>query len=203
MVFTRGSCGGQDMAQLSVRAQRHPWLRYEVEGYTKEVVQNFEHRLARIFSRRVHRVQVLDFEGMTGEMGVDIDARFDDLVLDLVTNGVLRLQLGGARRTMSWSSLFWLWVCIPLRRLTHMGSGGTRLRVLGRDPLRRLCHGLITYTIAGRGQAPEKVTSTYLYFLRSMDQESVNLPYLLSHYVFRHAKGRKQGAHMSGGHFIA
>ncbi|GKC78727.1 hypothetical protein Tco_1129501, partial [Tanacetum coccineum] len=25
-----------NMAQLSVRAQRHPWLRYEVEGYTKE-----------------------------------------------------------------------------------------------------------------------------------------------------------------------
>ncbi|GJY28416.1 hypothetical protein Tco_0404183, partial [Tanacetum coccineum] len=54
-----------------------------------------------------------------------------------------------------------------------------------------------------RGQAPEKVTSTDLYFLRSMDQEAVNLPYLLAHCLFRHAEGRKQEAQMSGGHFIA
>ncbi|GJZ45779.1 hypothetical protein Tco_0593375 [Tanacetum coccineum] len=80
-------------------AQRHPWLRYEVDGYTEEVVQEFKHRLARIFSRRVHWVQVLVFEGMTEEMGMDIVARelmleffntcrFDDLVLDLDTDGV-------------------------------------------------------------------------------------------------------------------
>ncbi|GJR56710.1 hypothetical protein Tco_1407231 [Tanacetum coccineum] len=40
-----------------------------------EVVQEFKHRLAGIFSRRVHRVQVLEFERMTEEMGMDIDAR--------------------------------------------------------------------------------------------------------------------------------
>ncbi|GKB94451.1 hypothetical protein Tco_0980588 [Tanacetum coccineum] len=62
------------MAQLPIRAQRHPWLEYEVEGNTEEVVQEFEHRLAGIFSRRVHRVQVLDFEGMTEKMGMDLVA---------------------------------------------------------------------------------------------------------------------------------
>ncbi|GKA05541.1 hypothetical protein Tco_0684661 [Tanacetum coccineum] len=47
-----------------------------------------------------------------------------------------------------------------------------------KEPLRRLYHRLIAFTIAGRGQAPEK-------------------------YLFRHAEGRKEGAKMFGGHFIA
>ncbi|GJX40641.1 hypothetical protein Tco_0255631 [Tanacetum coccineum] len=46
-----------------------------------------------------------------------------------------------------------------------------------RDPIRRLCHSLISYSISGKGQAPEK-------------------------YLFRHAKGRKSRARMSRGHFI-
>nr|GEW22828.1 hypothetical protein [Tanacetum cinerariifolium] len=72
-----------------------------------------------------------------------------------------------------------------------------------KDPLRRLCHRLIAHTIIGRGQAPEKVTRTDLYFIRSMDREAVNLTCLLVHYLFRHAKGRNRGAQTSGGHFIA
>nr|GEZ06762.1 hypothetical protein [Tanacetum cinerariifolium] len=36
-----------------------------------------------------------------------------------------------------------------------------------REPLRRLRHRLIMFTIAGRGQEPEKVTNTGLFFLRS------------------------------------
>nr|GFA13753.1 hypothetical protein [Tanacetum cinerariifolium] len=68
--------------------------------------------------------------------------------------------------------------------------------------MRRLCHCLIAHTLAGRGQAPEKVASTDLHILRSMDQEAVNLSYLLAHYLFRHAEGRKRGAQMSRGHFI-
>ncbi|GJU14201.1 hypothetical protein Tco_1136597 [Tanacetum coccineum] len=72
-----------------------------------------------------------------------------------------------------------------------------------REPLRRLFHCLIAFTIAGRGQAPKKVTTTDLYFLRSMDEGTVNVSYLLAQYLFRHVEGRKQGAKMSGGHFIA
>nr|GEW12281.1 hypothetical protein [Tanacetum cinerariifolium] len=51
-------------------------------------------------------------------------------------------------------------------------------------------------------QAHEKVTNTDLYFLRSVNQEEVNLPYLMAYYLFRHADGRKHGAQMSRGHFI-
>ncbi|GJY69824.1 hypothetical protein Tco_0472806, partial [Tanacetum coccineum] len=34
----------------------------------------------------------------------------------------------------------------------------------------------------GRGQAPKKVTTTDLYYLRSMEEGTLNLPYLLAHY---------------------
>ncbi|GJT21981.1 hypothetical protein Tco_0891918 [Tanacetum coccineum] len=53
-----------------------------------------------------------------------------------------------------------------------------------------------------RGQAPEKVTSVDLFYLRSMDRGTANVPYLLAQYLFRHAEGRKNGARLSGGHFI-
>ncbi|GJU82062.1 hypothetical protein Tco_1284427 [Tanacetum coccineum] len=54
-----------------------------------------------------------------------------------------------------------------------------------REPLRRLCHCLIAFTIAGRGQAPEKVTTIDPYYLRSIDEGTVNVPYLLALYLFR------------------
>ncbi|GKE27040.1 hypothetical protein Tco_1442424, partial [Tanacetum coccineum] len=51
----------------------------------------------------------------------------------------------------------------------------------------------------GDGQAPEKVTTTDLFYLRSMDEGTmVNVPYLVAYYLFKHASGRKQGAKMSG-----
>ncbi|GKE51546.1 hypothetical protein Tco_1551181 [Tanacetum coccineum] len=51
----------------------------------------------------------------------------------------------------------------------------------------------------GRGQTPEKVTATDLFYLRSMDEGmAVNVPYLLAHYLFRHAEEIKRGASWSG-----
>ncbi|GKA67767.1 hypothetical protein Tco_0767684 [Tanacetum coccineum] len=71
-----------------------------------------------------------------------------------------------------------------------------------RDPVRRLCHMMISCIISGRGQAPEKVTGVDLFYLWSMDRGTANVPYRLAHYLFRHAEGRKSGARLSGGHFI-
>ncbi|GJW16315.1 hypothetical protein Tco_0020448 [Tanacetum coccineum] len=71
-----------------------------------------------------------------------------------------------------------------------------------RDPVQRLCHRLISNNIFGRGQAPEKVTATNLFYLRSMDRRAANVPYLLTQYLFRNAEGRKSGARLSGGHYI-
>ncbi|GKD87065.1 hypothetical protein Tco_1358219, partial [Tanacetum coccineum] len=50
--------------------------------------------------------------------------------------------------------------------------------------------------------APEKVTGVDLFYLRSMDRGTTNVPHLLAQYLFRNAEGRKTGARLSGGHFI-
>ncbi|GKC83050.1 hypothetical protein Tco_1138767 [Tanacetum coccineum] len=71
-----------------------------------------------------------------------------------------------------------------------------------RDPLRRLYHRMIACSIFGRGQEAKKVTRVDLFNLRTMDRGTANVPYLLSKYLFRHAEGRKNGAWLSGGHFI-
>ncbi|GKA97013.1 hypothetical protein Tco_0824907 [Tanacetum coccineum] len=63
-----------------------------------------------------------------------------------------------------------------------------------RDPILRLYHRLIAYSIVGRSHAPEKVTVTDLFYLRGMDIDSVNVPYLLARYLRLFALGRKQGA---------
>ncbi|GKD24751.1 hypothetical protein Tco_1230965 [Tanacetum coccineum] len=72
-----------------------------------------------------------------------------------------------------------------------------------RDLMLRLCHKLIACSIAGRSQAPEKVTVTDLFYLRGMDVGSVNIPYLLARYLRRFASGRKRGAMIYGGQFVA
>nr|GEY00899.1 hypothetical protein [Tanacetum cinerariifolium] len=56
-----------------------------------------------------------------------------------------------------------------------------------RDPVRRLCHKLISYNISRRGHAPVKVTTTDIFYLHSMDRGIANVPYLLAQYMFRHA----------------
>nr|GEV42349.1 hypothetical protein [Tanacetum cinerariifolium] len=63
----------------------------------------------------------------------------------------------------------------------------------------RLCYRLIACSIAERSQAPKKMTVTNLFYLRGMDVDSVNVPYLLARYLRLFALGRKQGAMISGG----
>ncbi|GJT43733.1 hypothetical protein Tco_0952448 [Tanacetum coccineum] len=59
---------GHDMAPLPSRDQRHPWLRFQVEGYTENIVHNYEQRLETIWGRSVNRVYVLDFSRLTEGM---------------------------------------------------------------------------------------------------------------------------------------
>ncbi|GJV74348.1 hypothetical protein Tco_1494343 [Tanacetum coccineum] len=62
------SIDSTDMAPLPPKDQRHPWLRYQVEGYTEDIMHTFEQRLETIFGRLVNWVHVLDFAGLTDEM---------------------------------------------------------------------------------------------------------------------------------------
>ncbi|GJW08705.1 hypothetical protein Tco_1571128 [Tanacetum coccineum] len=156
------------MTPLPPRDQRHLWLRYQVEGYTEDIVHDFEQRLEMIFGRQVNRVHTLDFEGLTPDMRQDLAERL---------------------------------------RMVYTGDDGEFLRFAPsytyiRDPVQRLCHRLISYNISRRGQAPEKVTATDLFYLRSMDRGATDVPYLVAQYLFRHAEGRKISARLLGGHFI-
>ncbi|GJR55644.1 hypothetical protein Tco_1406165 [Tanacetum coccineum] len=45
--------------------RRHPFLRYQGLEYTNADIADFEERLERIYSREIHRVQVVDFQGMS------------------------------------------------------------------------------------------------------------------------------------------
>ncbi|GKA91209.1 hypothetical protein Tco_0813079 [Tanacetum coccineum] len=98
----------EDMA-LPLREQRHPFLRYQGLEYTNADIEDFEERLARIYRREVHRVQVFNFEGLPDLMAEGLSARIlmeyrDDqgAKLHLDTPGALQFQLGGARRCISW-----------------------------------------------------------------------------------------------------
>nr|GEV49477.1 hypothetical protein [Tanacetum cinerariifolium] len=53
-----------DMAYLTPREQRYPFLRYQGLEYSDLDIANFEERLEMIHDRGTHRVQVLDFKGM-------------------------------------------------------------------------------------------------------------------------------------------
>ncbi|GJR68321.1 hypothetical protein Tco_0014386 [Tanacetum coccineum] len=75
MVFTQEYCRGQDMAPLPPKDQRHPWLRYQVEGYTEDIMHNYELRLEMIFGRSVNHVHVLDFAGITEGIRLTLEGR--------------------------------------------------------------------------------------------------------------------------------
>ncbi|GKD05451.1 hypothetical protein Tco_0124613, partial [Tanacetum coccineum] len=63
-----------DMA-LPLRDQRHQYLRYEGLQYTEADIADFESRLAMIYRREVHRVQVFDFGGLPDLMAEGLSAR--------------------------------------------------------------------------------------------------------------------------------
>ncbi|GJS00916.1 hypothetical protein Tco_0317424 [Tanacetum coccineum] len=63
------------MAPLPHYNLRHPWLKYQVEGYTEDIVHDFERRIKTIWDRSVNRVHILDFEGLTPEMRQDLAMR--------------------------------------------------------------------------------------------------------------------------------
>ncbi|GKE83987.1 hypothetical protein Tco_1557729, partial [Tanacetum coccineum] len=147
------------------------------------------------YYRKVHRVQTSDFGGLTEDLDQDITERplvrevileffstlkFREGVLDLDISNTFQFQLGGIRRQAYWAhslkviaskaDLANYWV-----RISFGGDflGPAPSYTFIREPLRRLCHRLITFTISRRGQTPENVTTTDLFFLKSMDEGTV------------------------------
>ncbi|GKF47677.1 hypothetical protein Tco_0137479, partial [Tanacetum coccineum] len=196
------------------------------EGYTEEIVHDFEQKLETIFGWQVNLVHILDFEGLTPDMRQDLakrmrmvytrDDKHEEFILEffstcrikdemgLYVAGTLCFQMGGARRRSERlipdkGDLSDYWVKISSGKDFLRGAPSyTYIR----DSVWRLCHRLISYSISRRGQAPEKVTAIDLFYLRSMDRGAANVPYMLAQYLFRHTEGRKSDARLSRGHFI-
>ncbi|GJU56694.1 hypothetical protein Tco_1234460 [Tanacetum coccineum] len=166
----------QDMA-FPPRDQRHQYLRYEGLQYTDADIADFEERLRRIYSREIHRVQVMDFQGMAELMR---DALYDKMLIEhrddggavvftsrawrrlFDTRGPL---LEGARRGMSWRQFI---AALGLHTREEMESPGFA-KYWSKNPVVRLYHRMMAHSIAGRSQAPEKVTMTDLFYLRGLD----------------------------------
>ncbi|GJZ68560.1 reverse transcriptase domain-containing protein [Tanacetum coccineum] len=164
------------------------------------------------------RVKVFDFgglpnlmvEGLSGRMLME--HKFGQAILDLDMPGALQFQLGRARRHMSWRHFILALGLHTDEEMQTAGFGISSARdFLGtapsytaiRDLILRLCHRLIACSIAGRSQAPKKMTVTDLFYLRGMDVDSVNFPYLLARYLRLFAARRKSRAHIFGGQFMA
>ncbi|GKE95524.1 hypothetical protein Tco_1580379, partial [Tanacetum coccineum] len=148
-----------------------------------------------VFTSRAWR-RMLDIRGpLVHELILEFfrTFRFGQAILDLDTPGTLQFQLGGARRRMSCRQFI---LALGLHTDEEMQTAGfdflgiTPSYSLIRDPILRLCHRLIACSIAGRSQAPEKVTVTDLFYLRGMDVGSVNVHYLLARYLRLFAAGR-------------
>ncbi|GKC83324.1 hypothetical protein Tco_1139041 [Tanacetum coccineum] len=233
------------MAPLPPREQGHPFLRYQGLEYSDADIADFEERLERIYNQEIHRVQVVDFQGMLELMRDNLFARMamehrevvdvvvftsyawgrlfgtkGPLVWEIILDFLSTLRFGEALglhtgEEMESPARYWSESerMIPGKGDLHdywrsISSDGDFLGpppsyTLIRDPVLRLCHRMMAHSIAGRSQAPEKVTVTDSFYLRGLDVGSVNIPYLLARYLRRFAAGRKSGAHISGGQFVA
>ncbi|GJV14312.1 reverse transcriptase domain-containing protein [Tanacetum coccineum] len=190
---------------LPPHEQRHPFLRYKGLQYSYTDIIDFELRLAKIYQREVHRVQVFDFERLPDLMAEGLSARMlmehkDAQGMSLFTSrawrrlfdirGSLRqfiLALGLQTDEEMQTAGFGTYWADSTRQIPEKGDlrdywigisyagdffGIAPSYTAIQDPILKLCHRLIACSIAGRSQAPEKVTMTDLFYLRGMDVDS-------------------------------
>ncbi|GKD47038.1 hypothetical protein Tco_1271683 [Tanacetum coccineum] len=180
MMFIQECCEGQDMA-LPPRNLRHQYLR----GLLDLMAEGLSARML-----MKHR----DAQGVwRGALGLYTAE-------EMHTVGFGAYYAKSARQIPDKRDLRDYWIGISSAKdFLGIASPYTAIQ----DPILRLCHRLIACSIAGRSQAPKKVTMTDLFYLRGMDVGSVNVPYLLARYLRLFAAGRKSRAHISGGQFVA
>ncbi|GJT38302.1 hypothetical protein Tco_0938167 [Tanacetum coccineum] len=132
------------------RMLRRP--RYHGLEYSNWDIADFEERLERIHDRDTHKVQVLDFKGMTKLIRDVLYARM--LMEHRDDDGVV---FEGTKRHVSWREFI---LALGLHTGEEMESPGFARTSPSytsiRDPVLRLCHRMIAHNIAGRSQTPEK-----------------------------------------------
>ncbi|GJS00289.1 putative reverse transcriptase domain-containing protein [Tanacetum coccineum] len=149
-------------------------------------------------SKEVHRVLVLDFKNLSAEMAEGLT--WLHTAEEMQTTGFGLYWTESARQISDKGDLSAYWRGVSFKE-DFLGTPPSYTLI--KDPMLRLCHRLIACSIAGRSQAPKKVTVTDFFFLRGMDVGSVNIPYMMARYLRRFASGRKQGAMIFEGQFIA
>ncbi|GJQ98845.1 hypothetical protein Tco_0521830 [Tanacetum coccineum] len=202
---------------------------YQGLEYTDEDIADFEERFERIYSKKIHKVHVVAFQGMPKLMRDGLFARMvmehrDDagvvvftsrawgrlfntrgpLVRELILKFLSTLRFGEfilalglhTGEEMESPSFARYWSeserMIPGKEDLHnywrgISTDGDFLGpppsyTLIRDPVLRLCHRMMAHRL---------------------DVGSVNIPYLLARYLRRFTAGRKSGAHIFGGQFVA
>ncbi|GJS10771.1 hypothetical protein Tco_0367567 [Tanacetum coccineum] len=146
------------MAALPPRDQRHLWLRYEGQEYTDADIVDLEERLGRIYDRRVHRVHTFDFGGLTAEVD-------------------LGFQLGEVRHRMSWRHYI---LAMGFHRAEELDSDGFCSGLSRHSSLLHFDYRLFDEVMlqadhvqhCWEERTPKKVTSTDLFYLRSMDMRA-------------------------------
>ncbi|GJT23930.1 hypothetical protein Tco_0893867 [Tanacetum coccineum] len=149
--------------------------------YTNANIADFETRLARIYRREVHRVQVFDFGGLPDLIAKGLSTR---MLMEHRDAQVL------VRRHMSWREFI---LALRLHTAEEMQTVGFGL--YWTESARRILDkgDLSAYWIE----------ISFVGDFLGMDVCSVNVPYLLARYLRLFASGRKQGAMISGGQFVA
>nr|GEV28725.1 hypothetical protein [Tanacetum cinerariifolium] len=164
-----------DMA-LPPKDQRHRYLRFEGLEYTDADITDFKERFGRIYDKEIQDLRrIFEIRGpLVHELILEFFStfRFEEAVLDLDTDGALQFQLGGAesaRQIPDKRDLSAYWVGISYAR-DLLGTTPSYTSI--RDLILKMCYGLIVCSIAGKSQAPEKVTVIDLFYLRGMDAVS-------------------------------
>ncbi|GJR74428.1 hypothetical protein Tco_0086793 [Tanacetum coccineum] len=154
----------------------------EDHTYTNADIIDFKERLGRKYSREIHRVQVVDFQGMPKLMRDALGPLVWELILEFLSTLRFREVLldldaldtihESKRMIPGKGDLHDYWRDIS----TDEDFLGPPLSyTLIRDLVLRLCHRMIGHSIAGRSQALEKVTVTDLFYLRGLDVKSINI----------------------------
>ncbi|GJV14287.1 hypothetical protein Tco_1359610 [Tanacetum coccineum] len=163
---------------LPPRDQRHQYLMYEGLQYIDADIVDFETRLARIYKREVHR-EVSLFTSRAWRRLFDIRG---PLVHELILEFFSTFRFGEAILDLN-------------------TPGALQLQLRGA----RRCLSWRQFIVALGLHTGEEMESPNFarYWAERMDVGSVNVPYLLARYLRLFAAGRKSGALISGGQFVA
>ncbi|GJX77010.1 hypothetical protein Tco_0323821 [Tanacetum coccineum] len=118
-----------------------------VEGYTEDIVHNFEQRLDTIFGRQLGGARRrMIWRQFILELGLHTTEEMED-------DGFQEHWFGSARAIPDKGDLIDYWAEISFD-IDFLGLSPSYIYI--KDLVRRLCHRLISCSIFGRGQAPEK-----------------------------------------------